>query len=276
MIWKTGMFVRLKANLVIGATIFVMVVGCASNSKVYVEGTVDTLYNTAVNSLEARDYVLAAQQFEEVERQHPYSIWAVKSKLMAAFSNYQANKYDEAVIGLDRYIRLHPGNRDVPYAYYLKALSFYERISDVARDQKITKQALDALEELVRRHPNSKYARDAKLKIDLTRDQLASKQMEIGRYYHDRGHYLASINRFKRVIDEYQTTSHVPEALHRLVEAYTALGVTDEARKVAAVLGYNYPGSEWYLDSYAISTGSDPRKKSNEEGIFARTWNWLF
>ena len=270
------MLVRLKTNLVIGATIFVMVVGCTTSNKVYVEETVDTLYNAAVNSLEAGDYTIAAQQFEEVERQHPYSIWAVKSKLMAAFANYQANKYDEAVIGLDRYIRLHPGNRDVPYAYYLKALSFYERISDVARDQKVTEQALDALTELVRRFPNSKYARDAKLKIDLTRDHLASKQMEIGRYYHDRGHYLASINRFKRVIDEYQMTNHVPEALHRLVEAYTALGVTDEARKVAAVLGYNYPGSKWYSDSYSISTGPDPRKNSKEEGILSRTWNWLF
>ena len=270
------MRVRLKSNLVVGTTILMIVAGCATDSKVYVEKSVDSLYNNAVNSLEARNYIVAAQQFEEVERQHPYSVWAVKSKLMAAFSNYQANKYDEAVIGLDRYIRLHPGNRDVPYAYYLKALSFYERISDVARDQRVTEQALDGLTELVRRFPNSKYARDAKLKIDLTRDHLASKQMEIGRYYHDRGHYLAAINRFKRVIDDYQTTSHVPEALHRLVEAYTALGVTDEARKVAAVLGYNYPGSVWYLDTYAISTGSDTRKESEKEGVFARTWNWLF
>lgn len=270
------MFIRFKGYLFLVATILTIVAGCANDSKVYVEKNVETLYNSALNSLDARNFILAAREFEEVERQHPYSVWAIKAKLMAAYSNYQANKYDEAVIGLDRYIRLHPGNRDVPYAYYLKALSFYERISDVARDQKITEQALDSLTELVRRFPNSEYARDAKLKIDLTRDHLASKEMEIGRYYHNRGHYLAAINRFKRVVDDYQTTTHVPEALHRLVEAYTVLGISDEARKVAAVLGYNYPGSEWYVDTYGVSTGSDPLKKIKNEGVFMRTWNWLF
>ena len=263
-------------HLAIGAMICLVIAACVSDEEVYVERKVDVLYNTAVNSLEAREFKDAAKKFEEVERQHPYSVWAIKAKLMAAYSNYQANQYDEAIIGLDRYIRLHPGNRDIPYAYYLKALSFYERISDVARDQKITEQALDALTEVVRRFPESKYARDAELKIDLARDHLASKQMEIGRYYHERGHYLAAINRFRRVIDNYQTTTHVPEALHRLVEAYTALGVIDEARKVAAVLGHNYPGSDWYLDTYAVATGSDLREKSEEKGLFGRTWDWLF
>ena len=263
-------------HLAIRAAICLVLAACGSDEEVYVERKVDVLYNTAVNSLEAREFKDAARKFEEVERQHPYSVWAIKAKLMAAYSNYQANQYDEAIIGLDRYIRLHPGNRDIPYAYYLKALSFYERISDVARDQKITEQALDALTEVVRRFPESKYARDAELKIDLARDHLASKQMDIGRYYHERGHYLAAINRFRRVIDNYQTTTHVPEALHRLVEAYTALGVIDEARKVAAVLGHNYPGSDWYLDSYAVAAGSDLREKAEEKGLFGRTWDWLF
>lgn len=248
----------------------------ATEEEQYVEQKVEPLYNDAVNSLEAQDYGEAARKFDEVERQHPYSVWATKAQLMAAYSNYQANEYDEAVIGLDRFIRLHPGNPDIAYAYYLRALSYYERISDVARDQAITGQALKSLEEIMRRFPDSKYARDAKLKIDLTRDHLAGKEMEIGRFYLTRGHYLAAINRFRRVVDNYQTTTHVPEALHRLVEAYSALGVTDEARKVAAVLGHNYPGSEWYLDTYAIAAGTDLREKPEEKGFLARTWDWLF
>ena len=269
---------QIRFSAPVATLLAVFLVGACSSSdeEVYVEKKVEDLYNTAINSLEAGDYKNAATQFDEVERQHPYSVWATKAQLMAAFSNYQANRYDEAVIGLDRFIRLHPGNRDIAYAYYLKALSYYERISDVARDQLITEQALHSLREVIRRFPDSKYSRDAKLKIDLTRDHLAGKQMEIGRFYLRRDHYLAAINRFRKVIEEYQTTTHVPEALHRLVEAYTALGVMEEARKVASVLGYNYPGSEWYLDSYALAAGSDLRKKPDERGFFARTWDWLF
>ena len=202
-------------------TVCTSLIACSStDEEKYVEQKVEVLYNTAVSSLEAGDYKDAAKQFDEVERQHPYSVWATKAQLMAAFSQYQANQYDEAVIGLDRFIRLHPGNRDIAYAYYLKAISYYERISDVSRDQLTTEQALTSLREIVRRFPNSKYARDASLKIDLTRDHLAGKEMEIGRFYLNRNHYLAAINRFRQVIDKYQTTTHVPEALHRLVEAY--------------------------------------------------------
>lgn len=247
-----------------------------SDEEQYVEQKVEFLYNTAVNSLETGQYKSAAKQFDEVERQHPYSTWATKAQIMAAFSHYQANEYDEAVIGLDRFIRLHPGNRDIAYAYYLKALSYYERISDVARDQLVTELALTSLNEIVRRFPNSKYARDARLKIDLTRDHLAGKEMEIGRFYLKRNYYLAAINRFKAVVDDYQTTTHVPEALHRLVESYAALGVINEARRVAAVLGHNYPGSEWYLDSYAVAAGPDLRERPGDRGFLTRTWDWLF
>jgi outer membrane protein assembly factor BamD len=247
-----------------------------SDEEQYVEHKVEFLYNTAVNSLETGQYKSAAKQFDEVERQHPYSTWATKAQIMAAFSHYQANEYDEAVIDLDRFIRLHPGNRDIAYAYYLKALSYYERISDVARDQLVTELALTSLKEIVRRFPNSKYARDVRLKIDLTRDHLAGKEMEIGRFYLNRNHYLAAINRFKAVVDDYQTTTHVPEALHRLVESYAALGVINEARRVAAVLGHNYPGSEWYLDSYAVAAGPDLRERPEDRGFLTRTWDWLF
>ena len=228
--------------------------GCATGDDgiAYVERPAEEIYSTALDSLEAGDFVDAAAQFDEVERQHPYSQWATRSQLMAAFAHYQELNYDEAVIALDRFIRLHPGNEQIDYAYYLKALCYYERISDVARDQRMTELAMQALEDVMRRFPDTEYARDASLKLDLTRDQLAGKEMSIGRYYLDRAHYNAAINRFRRVVDNFQTTSHVPEALHRLTEAYLGLGLTGEAQMTAAVLGHNFPGSDWYEDSYDL------------------------
>jgi outer membrane protein assembly factor BamD len=229
---------------------------CGDSKKdVYVERPVEELYNRAMDKFNDANYRGAAADFDEVDRQHPYSVWATKAQLMSAYSLYQSQKYDEAMVALDRFIQLHPGNRDAAYAYYLKALCYYIQITDVGRDQKMTEQALKALDEVVRRFPESKYARDARLKIDLTRDHLAGKEMDIGRYYERQGQYLAAINRFRRVVDNYQTTTHVPEALHRLTESYLALGIVDEARTSAAVLGHNYPGSEWYQDSYALLTG---------------------
>jgi outer membrane protein assembly factor BamD len=226
---------------------------CSSDKKdTYVEKPVESLYNSAMNEMLDSNYGKAAKSFDEVERQHPYSVWATKAQLMSAYALYQAGKYDESVVAADRFISLHPGHRDIAYAYYLKALDYYVQIADVARDQKQTQQAMTALSEVVRRFPESKYGRDSRLKIDLARDHLAGKEMEIGRYYERQGSYLAAINRFKRVVDDYQTTTHLPEALHRLTECYTALGLSDEAQKVAAVLGYNYPGSDWYGNAYAL------------------------
>ena len=230
---------------------------CAAKEEaVYVERQADDLYNDAMDSLEAKKYEKAASLFDEVERQHPYSAWATKGQLMAAYSLYQSNQYDEAIVALDRFIQLHPSNRDTPYALYLKALSYYEQISDVARDQKMTELAMKTLNELITRYPGSKYARDAKIKIVLTHGHLAGKEMSVGRYYLNQGNYLAAINRFKSVIDNYQTTTHVPEALLRLTESYLAIGIEEEARKTAAVLGHNYPGSEWYMDAYALFDGA--------------------
>lgn len=237
---------------------------------------VSVIYNRAVDALESSQYLTAAKLFDDVERQYPYSVWATKAQLMAGFAHYQASKYDDAIIALERFIQLHPGNRDIAYAYYLKAISYYEQITDVTRDQLVTQKATESLEELLRRFPNSKFARDVKLKLDLTRDHLAGKEMSIGRFYLRKGRYLAAINRFRRVIDDYQTTSHVPEALHRLTEAYSALGVKNEAQKVAAVLGYNYPGNEWYADSYGLVTGVDRRKEKEKKGFLARAWDWIF
>lgn len=231
----------------------------------YVERPVDEIYNEAMKVLEQEYFNDAAKLFDEVERQHPYSAWATKAQLMAAYSYYQDNNYDDAIISLDRFIQLHPSNRDVAYAYYLKGLSYYEQISDVTRDQKMTQLALQTMRELIARFPKSKYAKDAKLKIDLTYDHLAGKQMDIGRYYLRQKHYLAAINRFKRVVDEYQTTTHVPEALLRIIESYVALGLKEEALKTAAVLGYNFPGSEWYIDAYELveNTRVRPPKTSS-------------
>ncbi len=235
----------------------------------YVERPVEELYNSALNQLYLENYEESARLFDEVERQHPYSAWAAKAQLMAAFAQYQDSKYDEAINTLDRFIQLHPGHKDIAYAYYLRGISYYEQISDVERDQKMTRLALENLDEVVRRFPESKYARDAQFKIDLARDHLAGKHMSIGRFYLSQHDYLAAINRFRIVVKDFQTTTHVPEALHRLVEAYLAIGVVDEAQANAAVLGYNYPGSEWYADSYALLTGIDVMPDApKDEGWF--------
>ncbi|MGF1627082.1 MAG: outer membrane protein assembly factor BamD [Alphaproteobacteria bacterium] len=248
---------------------------CSSDGEqeVYVERPVEDLYNTALDDLAAGSFQPARVGFEEVDRQHPYSVWATKAQLMAAFAAYQQGDYDEAIVALDRFIELHPGNRDTAYAYYLKALCYYEQIADVARDQRITQLALSSLQDVVTRFPGTDYARDAALKIDLARDHLAGKEMEIGRYYLRRAQYTAAINRFRSVVEEYQTTSHVPEALHRLAEAYSALGLTNEAQQIAAVLGYNYPGSVWYIDSYELIEGTDlPGNEDAYAGLTGISW----
>ncbi|MFI5022271.1 MAG: outer membrane protein assembly factor BamD [Alphaproteobacteria bacterium] len=241
-----------------------------------VDKPVNELYNKAMDQLAQRQYKESAKSFEEVERQHPYSIWATKAELMAAYSLYQSNGYQDAINALNRFIQLHPGNRDIAYAYYLRALCYYEQVTDVERDQSNGEQALSSLEELIRRYPETSFARDARHKIDLVRDQLAGKEITIGRFYETRGQYLAAINRFKVVVNKYQTTSQVPEALHRLVECYMALGIVDEARKTAAVLGYNYPRSQWYIDSYElvenVKVDTDTGKeKPNSDSFIART-----
>ncbi|CAN5403414.1 outer membrane protein assembly factor BamD [soil metagenome] len=233
------------------------IAGCASRSKgksdlPYVARDVGTLYTAARKYLDQGNYKLAAALFDEVERQHPYSVWARRAQIMSAFSYYLAHDYTNSIQSAQRFISVHPGNRDAQYAYYLVALGYYEQISDVTRDQKITQQALDALGELTRRYPNSKYAADARLKMDLVRDHLAGKEMEVGRFYETRGQWLAATLRFRKVVDDYQTTTHVPEALMRLTETYLALGVPAEAEKAAAVLGTNYPGSDWYGHAYKL------------------------
>jgi outer membrane protein assembly factor BamD len=253
-------------RLAVALLLMLAVAACGGKDAPYVERPVEELYNKAMDAMAAQEWEAAAKGFDEVERQHPYSVWANKAQLMAAYSYYQKNQYTEAISAADRFIQLHPGSKETPYAYYLTAVCYYEQITDVGRDQKITQQALAALEEVVRRYPSSEYARDARLKIDLTRDHLAGKEMTIGRYYLRKNQQIAAINRFKAVIERYQTTTHVPEALHRLAEAYMSLGIVEEAQNVAAVLGYNYPGSEWYVDTYTLVTGQEvPTASSSSE-----------
>jgi outer membrane protein assembly factor BamD len=218
----------------------------------YVERPVEQIYNDAWAKIKTHDWLDAAKQFAEVERQHPYSAWARRALLMSAFCYYQANKYSDAITTADDYIELHPGSHEVAYAFYLKAMSLYEQITDTGRDQTNTEQALTALQDVVQRFPNTEYARDASLKVDLTLDHLAGKEMEVGRYYLVRHDYVGAINRFRTVVERYQKTPQIAEALERLTEAYYAMGVYDEAKNAAAVLGANYPGSPWYEDAYEL------------------------
>jgi outer membrane protein assembly factor BamD len=260
---------------------------CGSSSdtaKTAQVAPVEDLYNNGVDALNARRFTTADNQFNAVEQNYPYSTWAVNAQLMSGYSLYLQNKYTDAIGTLDRFIQLHPAHRDIAYAYYLRALCYYEQIADIQRDQKGTEQAMAALREVVNRFPDTSYANDSKLKIDLCVDHLAGKEMEIGRFYQKQHLYEAAIGRFQRVVDDFQTTNHVPEALARLTEVYLVLGLKDQARKTAAVLGYNYPGSEWYKDSYAQladdgvarPSGRSVNEEPAQRGFFSRAWHAVF
>jgi len=269
-------------SLIFMMTIVLAVTACSSSSSdqgneaVSQPETVETLYNRAARLLDDGDERQAIDLFEEVERLHPYSQWSKQAQLMSGYASYSNQNYDQAILSLDRFIQLHPGHANVDYAYYLKALCFYEQITDVNRDQEITQLALGSFDTLLRRFPQSQYARDAKLKRDLTLDHLAGKEMEIGRYYLRRNHVNAAINRFRVVIKQYQTTTHVAEALHRLVEAYLTLGLKQEATRIAAVLGHNYPGSKWYEKTYDLLDDEERQKIIDSRGFVDRTVESLF
>jgi outer membrane protein assembly factor BamD len=246
----------------------------------FVEEPVAQLYNRGMDMLDARRWSEAIKAFEEVERQHPYSTWSRRAMLMSAFAQYEANNYDEAIEIAQRFLSLHPGNEGAPYAYYIVALCYFEQIMDVGRDQATTERALKAMQDVARRYPDSDYARDARAKIDMIYDQLAGKEMEVGRFYLDRQQHLAAVNRFRKVVDDpnFQRTTHTPEALHRLVEGYLSLGFESEAQKAAAILGYNFPDSEWYKRTYRLMTqrnvpvltSDDARARGWIEGLFSR------
>jgi outer membrane protein assembly factor BamD len=249
--------------LLLAAAVVIPASGCARNKTgsdtAYIARDVNTLYALAKERLDKQRYQEAAVIFDEVERQHPYSVWARRAQMMSAFSYYMAQKYPEAVSSAQRFLTIHPGNKDAPYAHYLIAMSHYQQIEDVTRDQATTQLAANAFGELMRRYPDSRYASDARLKLDLINDHLAGKEMEIGRFYQRSGKWLAATIRFREVVEKYQTTNHTPEALERLVECYLALGIPQEAQKAAAVLGRNYPGSEWYHRSYKLIARHTPQ-----------------
>lgn len=236
-----------------------LLMSCSDTDDVFDQMPVEQLYNMAKEQMDKGSYNVAAKTFAEVERQHPYSEWSLKAQLMSAYCYYEAKKYTDAIEGYNVFIQLHPGHDHIAYAYYMVGLCYYEQIPTVQRDQMVTEKAEDAFREVMNRFPDSPYAKDAKFKMDLLRDHLAGKEMDIGRYYLHQRSYLAAVNRFKEVVDRFQTTSHVPEALHRMVECYLALGLVDQAQQTAAVLGHNFPGSPWYVDTYALVTDKNPK-----------------
>jgi outer membrane protein assembly factor BamD len=245
-----------SVSLLLGAAAVLSLAACAHGGKkadtAYVARDVSSLYTAAKRTMDGGDYEQAAKLFDEVERQHPYSAWARRAQLMSAFNYYLARKFTDAINSAQRFVTIHPGNVDAPYAEYLIGMSYYQQIDDVTRDQTTTQQASDAFGELIRRYPGTRYAADARVKLDLIKDHLAGKEMEVGRFYQRSGQWLAATYRFRSVVDGYQTTTHTPEALERLVECYLSLGVPEEAQKAGAVLGRNYPESYWYKQSLKL------------------------
>ena len=242
----------------------------------YRERSVEQIYADGWRAINAGAWDLCAAQFNEVDRQHPYSVWARRAMLISAFCSYQANNYGGAIATSENYISLHPGSPEVAYAFYLKAIALYEQIVDIGRDQSNTEGALVALQDVVQRFPDTEYARDATLKIDLTNDHLAGKEMAVGRYYLRQGDYIGAINRFRTVVDQYQTTPQIAEALERICESYYSLGLDSEAQTAAAVLGRNYPGSGWYKDAYNILKGRNLKPMEDRRSWISQAFRKVF
>ncbi len=241
-----------------------------------IEGfTAEQIYGRAEFELNRNKADDAAFYFAEVERLYPYSEWAKRAVIMQAYAYHQGKDYEQSRAAAQRYIDFYPTDDDAAYAQYLLALSYYDQIDEVGRDQGLTFQALQALRTVIERYPDSEYARSAILKFDLAFDHLASKEMEIGRYYLKREHYAAAINRFRSVVEDFQTTSHTAEALHRLVEAYLSLGLTAEAQTAGAILGHNFQSTEWYQDSYKLLTGQGLEMKAKGNNWLAKVYRQM-
>jgi outer membrane protein assembly factor BamD len=261
------------ARLIVLVPLLVVLGGCSmwndffgDKDPILPDEPADRLYNEGVYLMnEKKDFKESAKKFEEVDRQHPYSEWARKSLIMSAYAYYSAGAYDESINAAKRYITLHPGSADAAYAQYLIGASYFDQIPDVTRDQSRTERAIAALEEVSRKFPNSEYADSARKKIEVGRDQLAAKEMEVGRWNLNKKNFTGAINRFKVVVTQYQRTRHVEEALERLAECYMALGFTQEAQTAAAVLGHNFPDSPWYKDAYRLvkSGGTEPTENKD-------------
>lgn len=254
------------------SSVFLLMSCSSSKEEKYVERSADELYERAEKLLEKGENKKAATAFEEVIRQHPYSTKATSAQIMAAYAYYKGQSFEDALANIDTFLQMHPGSKYVPYAYFLKGLCYYVQISDVERDQSSTENALQIFLELIKRFPQSNYARDAKFKIDLLRDYLAGKNMEVGRFYQRQKQYLAALNRFQEVVRQYEGTTHVPEALYRLVETSMILGITQEAQRTARVLGHNYPDSQWYRDAYSLLERKGVLPKETDKMTITKQW----
>jgi outer membrane protein assembly factor BamD len=279
---RLGRTLRLAAGL---AVLAIPLSGCGTGAiwdkffakdDTFVEEPADKLYNEGLFMMNDRkDPKAASKKFEEVDRQHPYSDWARKSLLMSAYAFYNAGDYDSCIGAATRYVTLHPGSPDAAYAQYLIAASNYDQIPDISRDQGRTEKAIAALEEVIRKYPTSEYAVSAKAKLEGARDQLAGREMAVGRYYMDKRDYTAAINRFKTVVTQYQTTRHVEEALARLTEAYMTIGIVGEAQTAAAVLGHNFPDSRWYKDAYNLVKSGGVEPSENKGSYISKAFKKL-
>jgi len=273
---RAGHRLRALAGYLALALVVAPLMGCSvfNKDEDYVaDDPADKLYNEGLFLLNNKqDYKEAAKKFDEVDRQNPYSDWARKALLMSAYSYYQADEYTDCINSAERYVTLHPASPDAAYAQYLIGASYYDQILDVSRDQARADKAINALEEVVRKYPDSEYAVAAKKKVDMARDQLAGKEMEVGRFYMNKRDFIGAINRFKVVVTQYQTTRHVEEALARLTEAYISLGILDEAQTAAAVLGHNFPDSSWYKDSYNLVKGAGGEPNENKDSWMSRAF----
>lgn len=247
-----------------------LIISCTATPPKEIIGNVNDLYNKGINQIKAGDYQESVKSFEELERQHPYSQWATRGHTMVSYAHFKMGNYDESILSAERFIRLHPGHKNLDYLYYLRALSFYNRISDINRDQGHTQDALEAFREITYRFPESEYARDAKLKITLCEGHIAGQELMVGRFYQEKGRFLAAINRFRNVIALYEKSNQTPEALFRIAESYLALGIDDEAQAAAAVLGHNFPTSDWYKDAYALLQEKDLKPVESKD-----TPSWL-
>ncbi len=255
-------------HLACSAIVLLAVAACDEKKDEKLSMPPEQLFQKGREAFDAHNYKEAVEMYDALEQEHPYSELAPKAQILAGYAQYEAQKYDDAILAFERFVKLHPSHESAAYAYYMMALCYYEQISDVGRDQGMTEKAMQSLHDVVARFPDSEFARDAQLKLDLTADHLAGKEMMVGRWYLNQGQLLAAANRFKLVIDKYQTTSHTPEALHRLVETYLKLGVRDEAVRYGAVLGHNFPSSVWYGYSYDLLKGEKPKDESLLKKVF--------
>lgn len=266
--WSAG------RSLVLAASAVVLLSACSKNAEIdtYVEPTVpaDKLYNEALANIDAGNTTQAKRKLQKLDRQHPYSAYAKKSGIMSTYLAYKSGQFGEAIAQGKRFVSLYPANKEAPYALYLVGMSYHRQMADITRDQKVAKQSYNAFNSLVERYPDSEYVEDSKRKMRIAQDQLAGKEMVVGRYYQERREYLGAINRYRVVVEKFENTRHVEEALARLTESYYALGLTSEAQTAAAVLGHNFPDSQWYKDSYALLEKGGLRPIENQGSWISR------